>query len=71
MTKHQHDLQRLLSAVAEQAHARLISIRRTNGGHVQARFDRGAPLFTGSTPSDWRSIKNFKAQAKRALRGVA
>jgi hypothetical protein len=68
VTKHQRGLKRLLTTIADQAGARLIGIQRTGGGHVRARFDRGSPLFTGSTPFDWRSIKNFKAHAKRVLR---
>ena len=69
MSRRERDLQRLLSAIAEQANARLIEIRKTNGGHVRARFDRGGPLFLAATPSDnVRALKNDVAQAKQLLR---
>jgi hypothetical protein len=67
MTKHQRVLKRLLTAIAEQTNTKLIQLRKTNGGHLRARFDRGGPIFTGSTPSDVRAVKNFKAQARRVL----
>src|SRR5262249_27932787 len=51
-----------------QNEARLIEIRKTNGGHIRANFDRGPALFISSTPSDVRSIKNTAAMARRALR---
>ena len=67
--RRERDLQRLLSAIAEQANARLVEIRKTNGGHVRARFDRGGPLFLSATPSDnVRTIKNDAAQARLLLR---
>jgi hypothetical protein len=68
MTKHQRSLKRLLTTIAEQTNTKLIQLRKTNGGHLQARFDRGPLLFTGSTPGDNRAIHNFRAQVKRALR---
>jgi hypothetical protein len=68
MTKHERELEKLLAAIAQQADARLVELRKTNGGHVRASFDRGGSLFMSPTPSDIRSIKNFRAQARRALR---
>ena len=68
MTRRERDLRRLLTVLPERANARLVEIRNANGGHVRAGFDRGAPLFASSTPNDCRSIKNFTAQARRALR---
>ena len=68
MTRRERGLRQLLTVVAERANARLVEIRKANGGHVQDSFDRGGPLFANSTPSDYRSIKNFTAQARRALR---
>jgi hypothetical protein len=69
MTRRQRDLERLLTAIARQAGAKLVELRQTNGGHTLARFDHGGPVFLASTPSDNRALKNVKAQAKRALRG--
>jgi hypothetical protein len=68
MTKHQRGLKRLLNTIAEQTNTKLIQLRKTNGGHLQARFDRGGPLFMASTPSDVRAIKNTAAMARRVLR---
>ena len=68
-TKRERELCQKLSQIAERANARLIEIRKTNGGHIQARFDRGGPLFLASTPSDnARAFKNDAAQARRLLR---
>ena len=65
---HDRDLERLLATVALQANAKLVEVRKTNHGHIKARFDRGPLVFTSSTPSEWRTTKNLKAQARRALR---
>ena len=67
MTKRDRELSQVLSAVANQAGARLIELKKTGGGHVRARFDREAPIFTSSTPGDWRSVKNFRSQVKRSF----
>jgi hypothetical protein len=69
MNARDRDLSRLLSAIAAEAGARLVEIRKTNGGHVKARFDRGEILFISSTPGDYRDHQNTKSQAKRVLRG--
>jgi hypothetical protein len=68
MTKRERELCQLLSQIAERGNARLIEIRKTDGGHIRARFDRGPLVFTSSTPSEWRATKTLKAQARRALR---
>lgn len=45
------------------------SVEKTNGGHVTCRHPYGAwPVITSSTPSDSRSILNFKSVLKRSLR---
>ena len=62
------DLERLFATLALQANAKLVEIRKTNGGHIRARFDRGGPMFNSSKPSDVRAIKNTAAMAKRVLR---
>jgi hypothetical protein len=66
MTKRTRDLERLLATIALRTNG--VEIRKTNGGHIRARFDRGRPLFLSSTPSDIRTIKNDAAVARRALR---
>jgi hypothetical protein len=68
MTKHTRELESLLATIALQTDGRLVEIRKTNGRHIRARFDRGPLIFTRSTPSDWRTTRNLRAQAKRALR---
>ena len=68
MTKHIREIEKLLTVLSDEANAKLVELQKTNGGHVKARFDRGGLLFTSSTPSDWRTTRNLKAQAKRALR---
>jgi hypothetical protein len=71
MNARDRDLSRLLSAIAAEAGARLVGIRKTNGGHIRASFDRGGPLFLAATPSDnARALKNDAAQAKRLLRRI-
>lgn len=39
MTRRDRDLNRLLSAIAAEAGARLVEIRKTNGGHIRSRRD--------------------------------
>ena len=71
MTKRGRELCQLLSQIAERGNARLIEIRKTNGGHVRARFDRCGPLFLAATPSDnARTLRNDVAQARRLLRRI-
>lgn len=42
---------------------------RTNGGHIRFLHPLVAkPVFTSSTPSDWRSVENTASQLRRALR---
>jgi hypothetical protein len=67
-SRYNRDLERLLATIALRANAKLVEIRKTNGGHVRARFDRGGLLFLSSTPSDIRTIKKDAAQAKRLFR---
>ena len=42
MTKHTRDLERLRATIALQTNG--VEIRKTNGGHIRARFDRGPDL---------------------------
>lgn len=41
----------------------------TNGGHIRFLHPQvPKPIFTSSTPSDWRTVENSKSQLRRALR---
>ena len=51
------DLHRILA----DARDRGWQIEKTRNGHWRLTGPDRAPLFTGSTPSDWRSIRNFRA----------
>jgi len=43
-------------------------VRRTQGGHI--KFSKGGltPIFTSSTPSDYRADRNAMARLRRADR---
>ncbi|KXV45941.1 hypothetical protein AD945_17490 [Gluconobacter albidus] len=41
------------------------SASRTNGGHLRWTHETGGQVFSPSTPSDVRSIRNTLAQIKR------
>jgi len=74
MTKRERSLKRLLTTIVEQAHARLFSIKQTNGGHMRATFSKGGGtvrMSLSATPSDIRTVRNDRAHAKRLLRGIA
>ncbi len=45
-------------------------VLRTRGGHLRFRKPGCAPIFTSSTPSDWRAYKNALAMLVRADREV-
>ena len=67
------ELSQLLTAVANQAGARLIAIQQTGSGHRKAVFTKGNRrrfVIAGSTPSDRRDRHNTAAAARRALRGL-
>jgi len=55
------DLRRLLALIEEQGF--IVEIRR--GGHVKVTAPTGEVFFTGSSPSDRRSILNFRSQLRR------
>ncbi len=49
------------------------SRRRTAKGHFKYEFSGPAGTFcavNSGTPSDWRSVKNFTAQVKQAVRSA-
>lgn len=43
-------------------------VRRTGSGHFQFRHVQyGCTVVTAATPSDWRSLKNFHRDCRRAV----
>lgn len=46
-------------------------VSKTNGGHIRFKGPNGQVVFGSSTPSDWRSLANLKAQLNRAMRHSA
>ena len=46
-------------------------VSRTSGGHVRFDPPNGRPVFGPWSASDWRSLKNLRAQLRRAgLKGA-
>ena len=45
------------------------SARQTRGGHWIIDTP-GGPLFLSATPSDWRAIKNIRAELRRRFRNA-
>jgi predicted RNA binding protein YcfA (HicA-like mRNA interferase family) len=43
-------------------------VSRTKGGHLRFEGPNGELVFGASTPSDYRSLKNLKAQLDRVIR---
>jgi hypothetical protein len=58
------DLHRLL---AEARHRSWVT-ELTNSGHWRLMGPERQLLFTGSTPSDWRSLRNLRQDIRRAER---
>jgi hypothetical protein len=44
-----------------------VKVSHTNGGHLRLDLPNGKPIFTGSTPSDWRVMRKVRSQVRRAL----
>lgn len=73
MNKRRRDLERRLGNIAEQYGARLADVAPTRGGHYRATFWRdglGITLICSFSPSDYRSINNSEARARRLLRAL-
>jgi hypothetical protein len=72
MNARRRGLQRMLSAEAERANARLITLETTGRNHFEAVFlNKGGAyrsMFLSATPSDVRTIRNDTAQVRRLLR---
>jgi hypothetical protein len=47
------------------------TITPTSSGHLRINLSNGEVVYTSSTPSDWRSLLNVRAQVRRAMRGAA
>lgn len=62
MGKQSKDI-RELQATAE---AQGWTITHTGGGHLKWQSPEGKVVFSPSTPSDWRSMKNHIAYLRRA-----
>jgi hypothetical protein len=58
------DLQKLVTY----AQGRGWTVTKTAGGHIRLAHANGAVIFTGSTPSDWRAVRNATADLRRAER---
>lgn len=41
----------------------------TGSGHLKLTSPTGAVVYAGSTPSNWRALKNLRAQLRRLERG--
>lgn len=42
------------------------TIERTKGHHIRWTSPTGAVVLSGSTPGDWRNMKNVRAQLRNA-----
>ena len=58
------DLRQLVRQYAEHG----FRVNRTKGGHLRFDGPNGELVFGASTPSDYRSLKNLKAQLDRVIR---
>jgi hypothetical protein len=55
----QRELQRILG---------VLGVTKTAGGHYRLKLVTGEPIFTSSSPSDRRTMRNVKALVRRKLR---
>jgi hypothetical protein len=56
-----HELHRDLRDLARRAIACGFTIGRTRSGHMTWRAPNGGIYFSGSTPSDWRAVRNLRS----------
>lgn len=61
-TKHVRELLELAGQLG-------FELERTKGGHLVFRKPGRQPVFSSSTPSDVRTIRNLKGQLVRSERG--
>lgn len=64
-------MKRELRTILTDAGRRGWQVERTERSHWKLRGPNNALIYTGGTPSDWRSIANLKAQIRRAERYAA
>jgi predicted RNA binding protein YcfA (HicA-like mRNA interferase family) len=55
-----------MDRLLKQAEAAGCQVRNTRGGHVQIKAPGGGIVTASATPSDPRSVKNTRAQLRRA-----
>lgn len=60
-----HDLPKDWQKLAAEAIADGWVLRRTNGGHICWKAPNGGMVFSPSTPSDWRGIRNHRSDMDR------
>ena len=60
------DVQESYRELARHALQQGWTISRTSGSHLRWRSPIGKVVFTGSTDSDWRSVKNARADLEKA-----
>jgi hypothetical protein len=61
-------MKRDLRALLQHARQRGWRVERTRSGHWRLQHRTGALVFTGTTPSCPRSLRNLRADLKRAER---
>lgn len=61
-------MKRDLAKLVETARNRGWSVTRSPGGHLRLTHPNGALVYTASTPSDGRAIRNIGADIARAER---
>jgi hypothetical protein len=62
---------RELKALVQRAEELGCAVSLTRGNHLRIDVPGGGCVHTSSTPSDWRSVKNTRAQLRRAgLEGI-
>lgn len=67
MSKPTNDITKRVIAVAL---ALGFALSYTRGGHMKFTRDGSPPVFTSSTPSDHRTLKNCEARLRRVARGL-
>jgi hypothetical protein len=64
-------VKRDLKQMLRRAEASGWSVAPTRSGHWKLLHPAGGIVVTGSTPSDYRALRNFRAQMRRAERRAA
>lgn len=61
-------MKRDLHKLIEQVVARGWEVAKTSGGHLRWKHPSGSIVFTSSTPSDRRALKNIETHLRRVER---